>query len=342
MNPYLPFSRHFGSVTAILPIERREQVSRSIAAVLNPLHVTSSTVDSLVALSLFASAIHLARQHSSTTKFDPHAFTEEWQSITHALLSEPGPLRTTHTNNPYSTPVPDTAFRPSSPAENYTSNHRLLPSVPITPTNLPDSPSGPLEPALRAAALLYLKELLPDWPRNLGGYAVLLSLLRHHLRELIHRHKHHTPENPTPTPMPITDDELMLIDPLLTTGDQASPPSTTISALPHTHQQQQQQEAQSEFLQVVIFLALLGDIVSRLANTNEARHSEADCYPRGVFRDALREVCGLGDTEGVDALGEEGLGFVGCFELPGVLMSGRNAREGGVKGLLKGVVGGGG
>ncbi len=335
LKPYLPFTRQFSSVTAILPTARREQVSRLIAAVLNPLHVTSLTIDSLAALSLFASAIRLARQPSSTVKFDPHAFTEEWQSITHALLSEPGPLRTTHSNldsnNPYSTPVPDTTLRPSSPAENYTSNHRLLPSVPITPTNLSDSPSGPLEPALRAAALLYLKELLPDWPRNLGGYAVLLSLLRHHLGELIHRHhKQHISESPAPTPMPLTDDELMLIDPLLTTGDQAYP------------HQQQQRPPQPEFHQVVIFLALLGDTISRVADTNEAWHGEADCYPRGVFRDILREVVGLGDTEGVDALGEEGLGFVGVFELPRVLMGGGGPREGGVRGLLRRVVLGGG
>ncbi len=98
LKPYLPFTRQFSSVTAILPTETREQVSSLIGAVLTPLHITSSTIDSLVALSLFASAIRLARQPSSTVKFDPHAFTDEWQSITHALLFEPEPLRKTHAN----------------------------------------------------------------------------------------------------------------------------------------------------------------------------------------------------------------------------------------------------
>lgn len=165
---------------------------------------------------------------------------------------------------------------------------------------------------------------------------MLLSLLRHHLLSLLHRHhhKHHTPaadSTPTPAPIPLTDDELMLIDPLLTAGDQAYPPH-------------QQEPPRSEFRQVIIFLALLGDIISRVADTNEARHGEADCYPRAVFRDILREVVGLGDTEGVDALGEEELGFVGLFELPGVLLmgGGGGAREGGVRGLLKQVVQGGG
>lgn len=193
LRPYLPFTRQYNSITAILPVDARDQTANTIAVLLKPLGISPDTIDSLISLALFTSAIRLARQSSTAITFEPHAFTEEWQCITHALLSQPTPLRTTqpdlYPSNPYSTAVRNPPPHSDSPAaENYMSNHRLLPSVPIIPTT-PLGPGGPLEPALRIAALLHLKELLPDWPRNIGGYAVLLHLLRQHLGELIRQHR---------------------------------------------------------------------------------------------------------------------------------------------------------
>ncbi|KAK4039214.1 hypothetical protein C8A01DRAFT_47292 [Parachaetomium inaequale] len=189
-NAYLPFTRQYSPVSGVVPPEVREQISSSISALLNPLHIHPEVIDSLVSLATLTSAIRLARQSPGTVAFDPHPFTEEWQALNYALLTRPGPLRETQSDpdstNPYSTEASDPM---GSPAETYMSNHRLLPSIPITPSQ-GEGGGGSLEPALRIAALLHLKELLPDWPRNLGGYAVLLSLLRHHLIELIHTHRY--------------------------------------------------------------------------------------------------------------------------------------------------------
>ncbi|GAB1319481.1 hypothetical protein MFIFM68171_09691 [Madurella fahalii] len=197
-GPYLSFTRHYySSIPAVLPPDVRSQAFNSISTLLNPLHVDPEVVDALSSLSLFASAVRLARHSAGSITFDPHTFTDEWLAITHALLTRPGPLRETSPgleNDPYSSTPCSSATSadedPGSITQNYIAAHRLRPLVSITP-----SPSGPpgVEPALRIAALLFLKELLPDWPRNLGGYAVLLGLLRQHLHEIMRLHRGNAP-----------------------------------------------------------------------------------------------------------------------------------------------------
>ncbi|KAL2137340.1 hypothetical protein VTI74DRAFT_3280 [Chaetomium olivicolor] len=189
-TPYLPFVRFYSSASTVLQPEAHRQAESSLFALLNPLNINLEVVTALSSLSTLASSIRLARQSSGTVTYDPHDFTEEWLSILHTLLTQPGPLRATdpeypESTNPYTAGTPDnTNSYPVSPTENFTAYHRLLPSVQLIPAT-PPGPGGHLECALRITALLYLKELLPDWPRNLGGYAVLLELLRCHLAEFI-------------------------------------------------------------------------------------------------------------------------------------------------------------
>ncbi|KAK4123241.1 hypothetical protein N657DRAFT_453223 [Parathielavia appendiculata] len=343
-TPFLPFTRQYDRVSATLPPSVCNRILNSLTMLLYPLHFDPNVIASLVSLSTFVSAIRSAREFPGTKDFDPHAFTEEWQALTLALLTRPQPLRAaqcpsqclSNDANPYSTGSAGPASPGASLAQNYMSNHRLLPTAHIVPAT-PHSPAGHLEPALRIAALLYLKELLPDWPRNLGGYAVFLSLLRHHISEIIRRYggtsgsssaRNTTTELPRTTyttPGPVIIDQ-SLIDPLLTNTiannnnnnnrPTAAPITTTTTT---TAQNKPPPKAPRTSLllakPVLIFLCLVGDTVSQIANSNERRLSDDDCYPCGVYRDCLREIVGLVDDEDIDALGEDDLAFVGLFDL---------------------------
>ncbi|KAH6850131.1 hypothetical protein B0I37DRAFT_413552 [Chaetomium sp. MPI-CAGE-AT-0009] len=305
-SPYLSFIRQYSPVSDVVSPEVRKQTSASISALLSPLHIHPLVIESLASLSTFTSAIRLARRSPSTAIFDPHAFTEEWQALTHVFLSQPGPLRDDPSPlNPYSTELSN----PSS----YISNHRLCPSVPITPAQPPQGGDGnPLEPALRLAALLHLKELLPDWPRNLGGYAVLLSLLRHHLHTLTDQHG-----EPSPPPQPE-----------LTT--------TTTTTTNHN---------KTLLKPLILFLTILGDAASRTADANEGRVADGERYPREVFRTCLARVGGVADAAAVEELTGADLAMVRLFGLG--MVFGGGAGEGGeeedgegwdVKGVVRGIV----
>lgn len=65
--------------------------------------------------------------------------------------------------------------------EKYMAIHRLHKDAHV----IPAPGTHDMEAALRIAGLLYIKELFPDWPRNLDGYAVLLALLRYHLEAIM-------------------------------------------------------------------------------------------------------------------------------------------------------------
>ncbi|KAJ4304051.1 hypothetical protein N0V88_001660 [Collariella sp. IMI 366227] len=175
--PYLSFVRSYSSATTILQPETRQQAARSLSSLLDPLNINPEVIAALSSFSALASSIRLARESPGTVAYDPHAFTEEWLFILHALLTWPGPLRLINPDDPasinlYTTGSPDnTNSCPASPTEGFTAHHRLIPSAQLNPASL--GPGGHLEPALRIAALLYLKELLPDYPQNVGGPAPL-------------------------------------------------------------------------------------------------------------------------------------------------------------------------
>ncbi|KAK4149518.1 hypothetical protein C8A00DRAFT_37889 [Chaetomidium leptoderma] len=266
-SPCFPFTQQYSSIsTTILPLDVREQTANSISALLIPLHIHPEVITTLNSLTTFASAIHQARQSPDPPTLDPHAFTEQWQAITHALLSKPTPLRDdTQHSNPY--------YQPPPPSDNnnnkYMSTHRLLPSsIPILPTATTTS-SGVgvvvgLEPALRITALLYLKELLPDFPRNLGGYAVLLALLRYHLEEVM-------------VWLRQPDDGVVLLR-----GPECRRVVASVCLVGDT-----------------VSRIADGNEGRRhaLTTADDDDDDGGECYPREVFRDCLREVVGLEDVD---------------------------------------------
>ncbi|KAK4169451.1 hypothetical protein QBC43DRAFT_199601 [Cladorrhinum sp. PSN259] len=264
-TPYLTFQRRYDSISTILPLDVREYACGKLIGLLRPLRVNQEVIDVLSSLAAFASVVRLAGHSGGNVKFDPQVFTEDWQAIMHTLITRPAPLRESSSDscsaNPYfsgiptiTTAVTSSGSTSSTTTENYTTNHRLRHSIPIIPTLA----NNHIEPALRIAALLFLKELLPDWPRNLGGYAVLLSLLRQHLQAII------------------TQFGTNNFDPLL---------SRPLSPEP------------TELKPVLIFLAVMGNISSLFADENEGRIVEGDRYDRTVYRDCLRKVASLTDGQ---------------------------------------------
>lgn len=320
LSPYLPFTRRYGSISTALPPEVRSRASHTVSALLVPLRISREVVDALCSLSLFASAIRVAGNSPGTITFDPHSFTDEWLAITHTLLTRPGPLRDAPSGldeDPFWSTVYDGAGDDAgSQVQSHIAPHRLRPSVAIAP---PPSGPGGVEPALRIAALLFLKDLLPDWPRNLGGYDVLLSLLRYHLREIMHQHQQHLDSGGTilptplqaspvsaylippapqqPRPQPSSEHDAVLI-PLVdaipaTTSSAPSPPP---SPLPHL------------LRPVLLFLAVVGDRSSSRGELEER-------YPRAIYRDVLRDVAGLNLDLGLDLVADGDEASVGVGTL---------------------------
>ncbi|KAK3302519.1 uncharacterized protein B0T15DRAFT_308337 [Chaetomium strumarium] len=327
LSPCLPFVRSYdpSPVSDVVSLDVRKQTSVSLSALLSQLHIDPEIIASLISLSILTSAVRLAYQYVGTVAFEPHAFTEEWQAIMHALLAQPVPLRAEEpdpgASNPYSTQIssPFPTDTPASPVGRYARNHRLLASIPILPSTAL-GPGGHFEPALRVAALLCLKELLPDWPRNLGGYSVLLGLLRQHLAEIIRRHGSSGDGGETnplagratavTTQPQLSLDTTSNIDPRLTVAGKASPPSPS-------------SPNRRAVKAVAIFLCLVGDRLSQIGDANERRLSEDERYPRDVYHDCLTDVAGLVDEGDVDALGEEELILVRLFHL-GTVFGHRN------------------
>ncbi|KAK4249608.1 hypothetical protein C7999DRAFT_39272 [Corynascus novoguineensis] len=331
-TPYLAFTRQYSPISGGILSEVHEQVSISISALLSPLLIHSKVIEALSSLATLASAIRRARQSAGTVVFDPHAFTEEWQAITYALLAQPWPLRELQPDDPSSmNPYSSTTSNPTdSPTEvSYISDHRLLPFAHIAPSVVP-SAAGPLEPALRIAALLYLKELLPDWPRNIGGYAVLLSLLRRHLAEVIQLHSFsELPGRHASTPPSGAR------APTIVAGSSSSTPrrGDKKSSGPLPIRNPAPAPAASPIIAGTVFLCLVGDTACQVVVTDEKDddddddeengNDDEDCgndrYPRNVYRDCLRRVAGLADEKAVDALTEDraggGLSLAWLFEL---------------------------
>jgi len=133
-TPYLPFSRRFPDVSAMVPIEIRNSTSASLLYLLNPLRVSSTVIASLSALSVFASALRLACCSSGAVLFDPYAFNDEWLGVSFALVTWPGPLRE-GTSIPFVGNGPDS--KDDCSIDRYLANHRLRNDVPIVPTGSP-------------------------------------------------------------------------------------------------------------------------------------------------------------------------------------------------------------
>ncbi|KAH8895017.1 hypothetical protein GQ53DRAFT_839388 [Thozetella sp. PMI_491] len=355
-TPYIPFARSFSPVSTVVPLLTRNQATSILTESLSSLQISPITITSLTNLAIFTSAVRLARSTTPPTPspgssasvptvpsiipiaFDPHAFTDELHAVTHDLLVHPAPLRdpsTTGTGpaNPFN-PPDDPSDIPSAAAtavdeplanENYITNHRLhLSGGLIIPSPLGEG--GHLEPALRIAGLLYLKELLPDWPRNVGGYAVLLDLLATHLRGImgtisgLDRAGAGMEGSLVSQGLGMDEPELANLDPALfeasgmrrgSSGRASSNSTSTVKGKGRRMSGLRLQELRP----AVLWLCAFGNLVSLIADKNESRSSPDECYQRTIFRECLVEVAGVASVEDVDCLTEDDMVFFGLFDL---------------------------
>jgi hypothetical protein len=315
-TPYIPYTRRYESISTLMPPEIYNYASSSIHALLGPLKINDVVCTSLTSLSILTAALRLSRLSGGAITFEPHEFTDEYICTMHQLVTDPCPLRAPSSPglgvmadaiiNPYSS---NSSVRQSSPGGSsdssaatsitFMADHRLRPGIPVIPTEV--GPGGPVEPALRIAGLLYLKEILPEWPRNIGGYAVLLSLLRSHLYDLLDKMKKEgtfkaggggkgddSKQKQSPSGADdLVDSSLRFGGSAKNAGKQAAneaettPKGTTAKSL----------------RAALVFVCLMGDLVSLIGDRNEHRIEPDDRYPRAIFRHCLREALGLPPRE---------------------------------------------
>jgi hypothetical protein len=203
--------RYCPSIADTLPVKERGALAESVSTLLRAVGISEVVCKSVIAQAIFIRCIRLAKadpgnalataQLADTVAFDPFEFLEELLSIQHGLLCLPGPLRVEGTeqdsrNDRTGSPPVDTS---QLSTENFISNHRARITVPVQPPPTESAASSSLESALRICCLLYHKELIRDFPRNLGGYSILLTLLRFHVGEILASHRRASPPDGSPT-----------------------------------------------------------------------------------------------------------------------------------------------
>lgn len=273
IRPYLPFdSRRFPNIsdTVLLDVTRQDIRDSATTLFSDPgCGIAPIVSQTLGALCVFVQAVQLVRDLAKTPAplpLDPYSFSEELYWLQYHLASQPGPLRqdvapqdaaAAHDAELAALQAQPTVSAPPSPSprpntllpvdtsrlqtESYVRNHRApLAALYIVPAAATSPSATCLEPAMRIGSILFLKEFFPDFPRNLGGYAILLHLLRWHLGE----------------------------------GDVFD-----VSLLTN-------RPARA----LLLWVCLVGDTVSRLANVNEERNNPMEQYDRRVFRDRLEDL----------------------------------------------------
>ena len=259
-------------------------------------------------------------QGTAAVTYDPNAFTEELHWIQHRLVAVPGPLRITtrptdakssSTSSPMSPSIPPlvTSFSPSgSPSSStdstedintntsstygygstpelgddyyhhalHTATATLLRNVTPTPTNTP------LEPALRIAAILYLKELIPDFPRNVGGYAILLALLAHHTRAATARYAAARRRDAD-----VVDDSRLGSS----RGRKQSQDGLSTEEQGRGDGERGSTEDWRAMRPALLWISVVGSLASVLADANECRYG-ASQYDRSVYAACVATVVG--------------------------------------------------
>lgn len=334
-GPYLEYARKFEPISNILAPALRNHVFSSLSTLLSPLQIDPTVIEALSSLSMFSASVKLARTSSGAVAFEPHAFTDEWLAVKHSLVTQPRPLQNQMAANPgsglfnpYQVPGADTSSTSNAmmagKGELYMGSHRLQPTALITPTEL--GPGGPLEPALRITCLLYQKELLPNWPRNLGGYAVLFKLLDEHMqalyRMLIDTHGVGPfladPSSSQPGTQRSTAARKTETGAGIKKPSRGKGPAARSTSRP---QPQPSTPTIAPYLKpVLLWLCVLSDTISRIADQNECRRrpngrdvkkydrtieidDEDDaCYPRAVYRAIIKDILGIRTEQDIDAV----------------------------------------
>ncbi|RBQ91423.1 hypothetical protein VDGD_05866 [Verticillium dahliae] len=170
--PYLEYKRIYGNISDSLPRTKRARLSKAVKGILAFCNVQEVICESFASLVLFSHAVSTAlAAKKRTILYDPEVFIEEWLWVMYQLIRFPGVLRDESTQIPsieLDLNLGERRYKePLVRGSRYCAPGRL---VPAHADNI-------LEPALRLAGLLYVDALVPDEPRTLNGYAVLLGLL---------------------------------------------------------------------------------------------------------------------------------------------------------------------
>ena len=210
LRPYLPYTaRKYPNISdsVLLDMTRRDIAAAAAAVFADSATGISTAVGrTLGELCVFVQAVQLCADLAKTTAplpLDPYCFSEELYWLQYHLVSQPTPFR--EEQPPFSEQEADMAdFGAPSPSpstfpstsrantqlpvdtsnletESYVRNHRApLAALFIVPAALAPGTTV-LEPVMRICGILYLKEYFPDFPHNIGGYAILLHMLRYQL-----------------------------------------------------------------------------------------------------------------------------------------------------------------
>jgi hypothetical protein len=186
-TPYLEYPRFFEACSDRLSPEIRADISDKIANILDPCRIKCIIVAAITSLAKFTRIISVARDDPTRSiKFHPDALVEEWYWVEYQLVRYPGPLRDEHDLGP------DTVHLSPPQADSSTTlvadltNPIAARIKYVLPRNLKPTPSANLlEPAVRLAGVLYIEEMMPDEPRTLNTYAILLELLKYQLRVIM-------------------------------------------------------------------------------------------------------------------------------------------------------------
>ncbi len=184
--PHLRHRRVHPNVSNVLPQIVRDRVCGVITSALSRSGVRPSICASISGLAVFALTIKTASAaKKGSMLFAPNAFIDEWYWVQHEILCHPGPICDTSTPA-QSLQIGMTEMEPSSPSSSASASASASASPPpagIESIRMPP-PQGVapsyaenlVEPAARIAGILYIEALMPDDPRTLNGYAVLLAL----------------------------------------------------------------------------------------------------------------------------------------------------------------------
>ncbi|KAH6694036.1 hypothetical protein F5X68DRAFT_200115 [Plectosphaerella plurivora] len=180
--PFLQHTRLHDNVSDALPLAARREIAQSVEAMLEPCGIQPLVVQSVSGLAVFASVLRAASASGSEIRLDPHGFIDEWYWVIYQLLRHPGPLCDPET------PAPSLQVHTSEDASEDTPKDDLQKTLVKAPTiktlfmppplNVkPAHSHNILETLVRLASVLYIEALIPDDPRTLNGYAVLLALM---------------------------------------------------------------------------------------------------------------------------------------------------------------------
>jgi hypothetical protein len=182
--PFLPHTRLHDNVSNVLPLAIRKEITQSVETMLAPCGLQPAVIESITGLALFVRTLKTASASRGKLRLDPHGFIDEWYWVESQLLRHPGPLcdpdtpaQSLQVNIAEGSPMGELGTAP-------TIKTLHMPA----PLNVEPAPAeNILEPVVRLASVLYIEALIPDDPRTLNGYAVLLTLMSKTMGDVMNR-----------------------------------------------------------------------------------------------------------------------------------------------------------